>query len=225
MTSHSPLRRLVALGLAIGAGLSAGACSDPPEKKADATSGIGDPGPTSTTQAPALPTTSTAPAARPTTSVSPPTSRTSTAGPNIVIAPDGLGVARFGDPADVTMARLTAKLGAPSSDDRPRPPCTSKITRIVSWPSITVSLGPTFVGYTHNGPDDTPRFRTEAGIGLDSTVAQMKAAYGSKLRLDPGEEGTPFSISLTNGTLRGTAFSPEDADVVYALFAGTQCAG
>ncbi len=54
-------------------------------------------------------------------------------------------------------------------------------------------------------------------------MAQLKATYGPKVKLDPGEEGTRFSIALAKGSIRGTASGPEDTDFVYDLFAGTTC--
>jgi hypothetical protein len=138
-----------------------------------------------------------------------------------VLAPDGLGVANFGDPADAAVAKLTAAFGAPQRDFAP-PDCAPQITRSLEWDALHVDLNQAFVGYTYSTAGGPP-IRTAAGIGNGSTVAQLKSAYGSKLALEEGIESSTFTLTLPNGRIDGYVSGTEGDDPVEALYAGTVC--
>jgi hypothetical protein len=137
-----------------------------------------------------------------------------------VIAPDGLGVANFGDSADAALAKLTAEFGPPQRDFAP-PDC-APITRSLEWDALHVDLNQTFVGYTY-ATSGGPPIRTAAGIGTGSTVAQLKSAYGSTLALEEGIESSQFTITLPNGRIEGYVSGTEGTDPIEALYAGTVC--
>jgi hypothetical protein len=138
-----------------------------------------------------------------------------------VLAPDGLGVANFGDPADAAVVKLTAEFGPPQRDFAP-PDCAPQITRSLEWDALHVDLNQTFVGYTYSTAGGPP-IRTAAGIGKESTVAQLKSAYGSKLALEEGIESSTFTITLPTGTIQGYVSGTEGPDPVESLYAGTVC--
>lgn len=138
-----------------------------------------------------------------------------------VLAPDGLGVAAFGDPTDAAVAKLTAEFGPPQRDFAP-PDCAPQITRSLEWDALHVDLNQAFVGYTYSTAGGPP-IRTAAGIGKESTVAQLKSAYGSKLAVEEGIESSTFTITLPTGTINGYISGTEGDDLVEALYAGTVC--
>lgn len=146
---------------------------------------------------------------------------TTTGAGQAVLAPDGLGVANFGDPADAAVAKLTAAFGAPQRDFAP-PDCAPQITRSLEWDALHVDLNQTFVGYTYSTAGGPP-VRTAAGIGQGSTVAQLKSAYGSKLALEEGIESSTFTITLPAGSILGFVSGTEGTDPVESLYAGTVC--
>lgn len=137
-----------------------------------------------------------------------------------VIAPDGLGVTKFGDAADAAVAKLTTEFGAPQRDFA-APDCAPHITRSLVWDALRVDLNQTFVGYSYStagGP-----IRTAAGIGTGSTVAQLESAYGSQFALEEGIGVSSFTITLPNGRIDGFASGLEGSDTVETLYAGTVC--
>ncbi len=85
-----------------------------------------------------------------------------------------------------------------------------------------MDLNQAFVGYTYNTTDGPP-IRTAAGIGMGSTVAQLKSAYGSQLALEEGIESSQFTITLPNGRIDGYVSGTEGSDTVETLYAGTVC--
>jgi hypothetical protein len=81
---------------------------------------------------------------------------------------------------------------------------------------LSVSIG--FALVACSGNDETA-----AGIGMGSTVAQLKSAYGSQLALEEGIESSQFTITLPNGRIEGYVSGTEGTDPIEALYAGTVC--
>jgi hypothetical protein len=117
----------------------------------------------------------------------------------LVLDPEGLGVARFGDAPDLVVAAVTRVLGKPRSDTGWKPRgevygvCPGTKTRAVTWGQFTALFTD---GPTRHGPSGTEHFflwsvqgdakatsaATAAGIGLGSTVAELRSAYPGRVR-------------------------------------------
>lgn len=197
------------------------------------------------TQAPAIQTPSTqAPAT---------TSTTEDEGPPVVLRGDGLGAHRFGDPVDEVIAGLTLRWAPPNSDsgwvpaNSPFGVCPGDEVRGVEWTGFRVlfSGGPTPFGpagrrhfftwvYLAPGTNEAPRpdpggnrppLRTEAGISVGATVADLQRVYGDKLELfDEGQGGGPFyGINTPNGLLNGGVTSVEPGGIVRSMTGGGGC--
>lgn len=175
----------------------------------------------------------TAPATTSTTVVAPPTSAgpatTAPAPGEVVLAPDGLGVAAFGDEAEAVLAGLAGVLGPPA-DDRPLGSCPSgEADRLVQFAELGVLFdGGRFVAWDV-GPASgaLPPLATAEGVGVGSSIAQLRAAYGDRLRLDPEDPfGPVFEIATPPpGRLAGTLTGTGPADTVATLSGGTASCG
>lgn len=171
-------------------------------------------------------------------------------GPILVLDPDGFDVARFGDPPQVVIAALTRRLGRPGADTGWRRalglpgPCLGgdpRQLREVRWGGLKVYFGD---GATEYGPKGTAHFNgyvltpepttarariaTAAGIALGSTVAELKAAYGShRVALVPDNPyyGRTFQVrSATRTTLFGGLTHMTDRGRVTWIQVGAICA-
>ncbi|MDH5238505.1 MAG: hypothetical protein OEW85_12905, partial [Acidimicrobiia bacterium] len=179
--------------------LLAGACGDADGDGAS---------PASTTRT-AVTTTSVTTAAPTTTAAmtgttTPPPPSSAPARP-LVATGDGLGVASFGDEAEVAIGAITERLGAPSVDTGwkdPRDPaneslwpgCPGTLARMLQWtdnlsavftnwdgdlnqPAGTVET-PTFSGYVLWSTTDV---ETPEGAGPGTTLAELRTLYGDRL--------------------------------------------
>jgi hypothetical protein len=136
-------RRVLSALLSVTMGLAIAPCSNESGDRALTT--------TSTQATPDSPATAT--------SVSTATSSPDATAQPAVIAPDGLGVARFGDPAEAVVAKLKEKFGAPDRDFT-QPDCAPEVTRTLEWDALTVNFSQTFIGYmyaTAAAPHSAPR--------------------------------------------------------------------
>jgi hypothetical protein len=141
----------------------------------------------------------------------------------ITLAPNGLGVVTFGDPADDVIAALTGFFGPPDTDstsqrtDDLAPPggvcgggyaCWDYV-RWASWDSAGLWLvfsdlwwqpggdtPPPRVPMTFVGYGSTGVFQTEEGVGVGSTVADLEAVYGPALTVGIQEDLPYFAIHL-----------------------------
>ncbi len=181
------------------------------------------PDPTSTT-APA-PTSTTVP---PSTTSAPPVT-TAPAPAEVVLAPEGLGIAAFGDEAEAVLAALAGVLGPPV-DDRPLGSCPSgEADRLVQFGQLAVLFGGgRFVAWDAGPPSGAlPPLTTAEGIGVGSSVAELRGAYGQRLQLDPDDPfGPVFEITTPPpGRLAGTLTGTGPSDTVASLSGGTASCG
>ncbi len=179
-----------------------------------------------TTTTTTIPSTVIPPASSSTTSTVPTT-------PEVVLDPDGLGLVAFGDPAETVVARLSAVLGPPV-DDGPVGSCaTGEADRLVQFGELGVVLAGNgtaqrFVAWDVGlGSGAMPALRTAEGVGVGSTLSDLRAAYSDRLVVVPDAAfGPRFDVHHPSGTMTGTLTGIGSADTVVTLGAGAaSCAG
>jgi hypothetical protein len=166
--------------------------------------------------------------AEPTTTTAPPAGGGPGAGAApLILAPDGLSNARFGAAPDAVIAAVSGRLGAPSADTGWKPRgevfgvCPGKRTRAVTWGgqfSVLFSDGPTRFGragrehfflWSVEGTTRQTPVVTAAGVGLGSTLAEVREAYPAS-RVRTWEPETP-------GGLPGFSVGPEERPTLAGL--------
>jgi hypothetical protein len=152
----------------------------------------------------------------------------------IVLAGDGVGPLKFGTNSAHTIARFMQALGSPEKNQQLPAATTCSATRRLQWGNFQVlvnevggssgagkpGFGGWFLGATTGAPLD---FKTEKGIGLGSTVAQLKAAYGTDVQIARGESGPGFTVTVPGGILLGQLDALTDAGKIKNIQAGNYC--
>lgn len=167
----------------------------------------------------------------PTTTVPAPstTAATTTTTPaaTIVLRPDGLDLVDFGDPKDPVISVLSTVLG---TIDETGVGCElgGPGTTTARWEELRVEFAPdgTLRAYNLRPPPGTSPvldLRTEAGIGLGSTVAELQAAYGPRLAipgLGPEFGGMDFRVTFpgTDRVLLGALTDTSPTGAVTSIF-------
>ena len=153
----------------------------------------------------------------------------------IVLNPDGLGPALpFGLNAASTIKLLIQALG-PAEKNTPLPvgqACGA--TRRLQWGNFQVLVNevgatsgagrPGFAGWYLGAPGAPQPFKTDKGITVGSTTAQMQAAYGPELTTSHGEQGEAFFIATPSGLqISGQLSTVGPAAKVTNIQAGNYC--
>lgn len=205
-----------------------------------ATGTTGGAGPSATTGSAPEGTTTTTAAAGATSGPST-SAGTAPAHPDVPLRADGLGVTAFGDMPEYALAALTAALGEPSSDTTEPAfssygTCPGTTLRAVGWGGLVVLItdgataygiesGPHFFAYMYRS-DDSLGLATPEGIGLGSTVAEVRAAYGEQVRVNPEQEvfGPSFEVGAYGpGGVYGLLDGTDDTSTVTEVAAGQPC--
>jgi hypothetical protein len=153
---------------------------------------------------------------------------------SLVLSPDGLGVLRFGEESGSVVGRLTTALGAPDKDAPVPSDKRCGATRVVEWSNLQILLndavdaprGSTgFVGWFYglSSPKPSLFLKTANGVGLGTTVAALKAAYGEGVDIERGEQGPAFSVMAEEGILLGQLTTMTDNGMVANLQSGSFC--
>lgn len=214
------VRRLIR---AVGLAALATACAGPGDDGAD----LGRSMPSNTGErAPSSSSPSTAPMATTTTAS---TLTSLPAVDDVVLGPLGLGVVSFGSEAATVLPVLEARFGRPV-DDRPLGSCPSgEVDRLVQFAELSVLLDVTggrehFVAWDLGTPSTgRPRLVTAEGIGIGTSLAELRSAYGDRLQLSRDDPfGPAFEVEVEPpGRLGGTLTGISDNDVVATLSGGT----
>ncbi len=161
--------------------------------------------------------------------------------PEVPLRADGLGVTAFGDVPEYTVAALTAELGEPTRDTTESAfssfgTCPGTTLRAVEWGGLAVLItdgntafgiegGPHFFAYLYRS-DDSLDLVTPEGIGLGSTVAELRAAYDEALRVNAEQDlyGPSFQVGAYGpGGIYGFLDGTDDASAVTEIAAGQPC--
>jgi hypothetical protein len=187
----------------------------------------------------ALPTTTSTTMPPTTTSTTmPPTTTTIPPGASLPLRFDGIGDARFGTTPDDVTAYMTSVLGAATADsgwlDAPSRTCPGSEVRFVEWGDLhllfsddsNVSSGRRhFFAWSFgppNGVEIVPAgMKTLAGIGVGSTVADIKAAYPAA-RIFGGDELSSASAALSDD-LFAFLTDTTDTGTVISMLGGQGC--
>jgi hypothetical protein len=141
-----------------------------------------------------------------------------TARGRILLDPNGLGNARFGDAPAPVIAAVSRQLGKPSRDTGWQPRgavygvCPGTRTRVVTWGQFSAlfSNGPTPYGpagrqhfflWSVEGNSRRTPAATAAGIGIGSTLAEVRKAYGASRVHTFTWEGEPAASGFGVGSL------------------------
>lgn len=201
---------------------------------------------TSTTSSPTTAaTTETTPATtdRPTTTTSTTTTTTTTTLPPLVLRGDGLGLVEFGATVEETLEAVGSILGGADADSGwvsatgTFGTCPGSLVRVVRWASLRLffSDGPTEFGeemrhffFYSQSPVETEAvidLKTEKGIGIGSTVAELRTAYGPDASITSDARfGVTFAIDTGSpGLLSGTLTESIDTGQVTSLAGGFGC--
>lgn len=154
----------------------------------------------------------------------PSTSTPSAAG--LVLRPDGLGLVTFGMTKIDTVSALQDVLGAV---DESGPGCepAGPTANFIRWDELRLQfVGDQFDSYNVRPPNDVAPvlgLKTDEGVGLGSTVAELEAAYGSRLAipgLPPEFGGNDFAVSFTDTDrkLFGSLSDTTTAGTVRGIF-------
>lgn len=238
-----PLRRVVLVAAVVVAAACTQETSSPPttvEVTLPATT-------TSTTTTVAPTTTSTTSTTTSTTTTEPdPTTTSSTTTTEVpfvtalVLGQEGLGPARFGAEPNGVIDYVVSFLGSPTADTGWVAPdefalCPGDEVRRIEWGSLRLSFGDvsTFAvdrlhlyawqyGIDGQLGEDPVGLRTEDGIGLGSTVAELLAAHPEAELYEGDDELFPPGFSITDSFFGFTTGLDAD-DLVTELFSGYFC--
>ena len=213
------VRRLIrAVGLAALATACAGPGDDGTDLGRNMPSTTGERAPGSSS-----PSTALLPATTPAPTTSLP------AASDIVLGPLGLGVVSFGSEAATVLPALAARFG-PAVDDRPLGSCPSgEVDRLVQFAELSVLIDETggtgrFVAWDLGAPSTgRPRLATAEGIGIGTSLADLRSAYGNRLQLSRDDPfGPAFEVEAEPpGRLGGTLTGISGNDTVATLSGGT----
>lgn len=173
-----------------------------------------------------------------------PTTTTTTLSP-LIMGADGLGAVDLGAGFDEAIEAVTARLGPATEDtgwisaSSDFGTCPGTVVRMVRWSSLRLlfSDGPTEFGeesyhffyYSQStvGTEEVLHLETAEGAGLDSTVADLKSAYGADLTIESTLRfGVSFFVEpIGPGLLSGTLTDSTDDGAVTALGGGFGCGG
>ncbi len=242
-TRRSARRSATALAVAAALAGALGACGGDDETvdttlppvvtTAATTSTTAPPTTTSTT------TTSTTSTTTSTTTTSTTTTTTVPAAAALVLSGEGLGDALFGTAPDEVVSYVQAILGPPTADSGWADPfsafgvCPGTEVRGVTWGDLTLLFSDEsdvaagrrhFFSYTYGPPFGAgiqpAGMRTEEGIGVGSTLADVRAAYPGVEVFPPDIAGPYFVVDeRLGGFLTGT----EEADTVLSVSGGIGC--
>ena len=154
----------------------------------------------------------------------------------IVLGGDGLGAALpFGLNAATTIKLLIQALGPADKNTLLPVGQACGATRRLQWGNFQVLVNevgatsgagrPGFAGWFLGAPGGAPQpFKTDKGITLGSTTAQMTAAYGPSLTTSHGEQGEGFFITTPSGLqIIGQLSTVGPAAKVTNIQAGNYC--
>jgi hypothetical protein len=168
-----------------------------------------------------------------TTSTAPTTTSVPLTKDQIVLAPDGVGPITFGtDNAANVLKRLIEALGQPEKDQRLPAATACGATRRFVWANFQVLVNevtslsgagkPGFAGWFLGSPGALD-FKTDKGIGIGSTVAALKAAYGTDVVIARGESGPGFTVTAAKGIMIGQLDGQADNNKIKNIQAGNYC--
>jgi hypothetical protein len=226
-------------------GTSAAACSSSGKASSTtpATSTTAPPVPTdaptttivSATTSTAVATTTTA---VPTTTTEAPTTTTVPPGSLLPLRADGIGDARFGADPDDVVKYITTVLGPFTGDsgwvDAPSRECPGTEVRYVAWGDLNLIFSDSskyatgrrhFFTWAYGPPEGVAivpaAMTTLDGIGIGSTVAQLKAKYPAA-RVFAGDAAGTGSSTLT-ADLYAFMNGADDNSVIVGMLGGEPC--
>lgn len=157
----------------------------------------------------------------------------------LVLRQDGLGDAMFGADPDEVVAYVRSILGPPTADSGWADPlttfgiCPGTEVRGVTWgdlqllfsdDSVVLSGRRHFFNYIYGPPygptADPSGMRTDRGIGIGSTVGELRAAH-PEVQVYPEEIYGPFYV--VNENLTGFLTGVTDDDTVISVIGGIPC--
>jgi hypothetical protein len=164
-------------------------------------------------------------------STEPTTATTALSMTALVLASDGIGPLPFGMQAARAMNGLTQALGRAETITPVPPGSNCAATRVFRWRDFDVVINeasarsggtPGLVGWSVGAAaPSSVGLKTDKGIGIGSTLAAVKAAYGPAVTV----AGATFAIRGANSLIRGELDGGSDAARVKTLRAGVTCAG
>ena len=141
---------------------------------------------------------------------------------------------KFGTNAAHTINRFMQALGQPEKNTPLAAGQACGATRRLQWANFQVLVNevvstsgagrPGFAGwYLGAASPNKLDFKTEKGITIGSTVAALRAAYGTDLNVARGEQGPGYNITLPKGIILGQLDALTDAGKVKNIQAGNFC--
>lgn len=155
---------------------------------------------------------------------------------SILLSADGLSPElKFGEVNSArTINLLMQALGQPEKNQLLPAQATCGATRRLQWGNLQVLVNevtsasgagrPGLTGWYLGAPSATIHdLKTEKGIGIGSTVAALKAAYGTDVTVARGEAGPGFVVTLAAGPVLGQLDGLTDTAKVKNIQAGNYC--
>ncbi len=226
----------LALAAACSASTTAERAVNPAPTTAPTTTTVPPTTPAPTTVAPTT-TRATVPLPTSTPSTSP-TTAPAPGVPSLVLRPDGLGDIPLGTEAESAISRLTGILGTPTSDsgwvpafDSPFGVCPGDEVRGVGWSGLLllfaddtlVTSGQRHLFFYVYGPQAAPAgLRTETGVGLGSTAAELRAAHPEVAIFEDDLLGMA-AFAVGEAGLGGTLTSTNADGAVTTITGGQSC--
>ena len=161
----------------------------------------------------------------------PTTATTALSRASVVLAPDGLGSLAFGMQAARAMNGLTQAFDRAENVTVVPQGANCGATRIFRWKDFEVLINevsarsggaPGLAGWAVGAKAPSSLgLKTDKGIGIGSTVAEVRAAYGPAVTI----AGATLEIRVGNGLISGELDGPNGSGRVKTLRAGATCAG
>jgi hypothetical protein len=166
-------------------------------------------------------------------STEPTTSTTALSVTAVVPGSEGIGPLPFGMQAARAMSGLTQALGRAEKVIPVPASANCGATRVFRWKDLDVLINevsarsggtPGLVGWSLGAAPSSLGLKTDKGIGIGSTVATVKAAYGAGVTVAEGASGAVLAIRAGDGVMTGELDGAGDAGRIKTLRAGATCA-